>query len=161
MQTNDLHDHFDAVSADLKSSGAATYMAQSSSPTTGIENNRSGLQWKGKDPAMTDDFGNIRVTTDYGKTVGWQFIDGRDFSNQYLTDSSALIINEAAVKYMGLKNPVGENIRVGRKDFHVIGVVKDMVMQSPYEPAKQTIYYITHEDFSYVIIRINPEYQRA
>ena len=105
---------------------------------------------------MTDDFGNIRVTTDYGKTVGWQFVDGRDFSNQYLTDSSALIINEAAVKYMGLKNPVGENIRVGRKDYHVIGVVKDMVMRSPYEPAKQTIYYITHEDFSYVIIRLNP-----
>jgi putative ABC transport system permease protein len=156
MQTNDLHNHFDAVSADLKSSGAVTYMAQSSSPTSGVENNRSGLQWKGKDPAMTDDFGNIRVTTDYGKTVGWQFVDGRDFSNQYLTDSSALIINEAAVKYMGLKNPVGENIRVGRKDYHVIGVVMDMVMSSPYEPAKQTIYYITHEDFSYVIIRINP-----
>ena len=156
MQTDDLHNHFDAVSADLKSSGAVTWMAQSSSPTSGVENNRSGLQWKGKDPAMTDDFGNIRVTTDYGKTVGWQFIEGRDFSNQYLTDSSALIINEAAVKYMGLKNPVGENIRVGRKDYHVIGVVKDMVMNSPYEPAKQTIYYITHEDFSYVIIRINP-----
>ena len=156
MQTDDLHDHFDAVSADLKSSGAVTWMAQSSSPTSGIENNRSGLQWKGKDPAMTDDFGNIRVTTDYGKTVGWQFVDGRDFSNQYLTDSSALIINEAAVKYMGLKNPVGENIRVGRKGYHVIGVVRDMVMGSPYEHAKQTIYYITHEDFSYVIIRINP-----
>ncbi len=156
MQTDDLHDHFDAMSADLKSSAAVTWLAQSSSPTSGIENNRSGLQWKGKDPGMTDDFGNIRVTTDYGKTVGWQFIEGRDFSNQYLTDSSALVINEAAVKYMGLKNPVGENIRVGRKDYHVIGVVKDMVMGSPYEPAKQTIYYITHEDFSYVIIRINP-----
>jgi ABC-type antimicrobial peptide transport system permease subunit len=38
----------------------------------------------------------------------------------------------------------------------VIGVVKDMVMSSPYEPAKQTIYYITHEDFSYVIMRLNP-----
>jgi hypothetical protein len=157
MQTDDLHNHFDALSADLKSSGAVTYLAQSSSPTTGVENNRSGLVWKGKDPNMTDDFANIRVTTDYGKTVGWQFIDGRDFSNQYLTDSSALIINEAAVKYMNLKNPVGENIRVGRKkEYHVIGVVKDMVMSSPYEPAKQTIYYITHEDFSYVIIRLNP-----
>ena len=157
MQTDDLHNHFDALSADLKSAGAVTYVAQSSSPTTGVENNRSGLVWKGKDPNMTDDFANIRVTTDYGKTVGWQFVDGRDFSNQYLTDSSALIINEAAVKYMNLKNPVGENIRVGsKKEYHVIGVVKDMVMSSPYEPAKQTIYYITHEDFSYVIIRLNP-----
>jgi putative ABC transport system permease protein len=156
MQTNDLHDHFDAVTSDLKRSGAVMYTAQSSSPTSGIENNRSGLKWKGKDPAMTDDFGNIRVTTNYGKTVGWQFVDGRDFSNEYLTDSSALIVNEAAVKYMGLLNPVGENIQVNRKDYHIIGVVKDMIMGSPYEPAKQTIYYITREDFSYVIIRINP-----
>jgi hypothetical protein len=157
MQTDDLHNHFDAISTDLKNSGAVTYLAQSSSPPTGVENNRSGLVWKGKDPNMTDDFANIRVTTDYGKTIGWQFVDGRDFSNQYLTDSLALIINEAAVKYMNLKNPVGENIRVGRKkEYHVIGVVKDMVMSSPYDPAKQTIYYITHEDFSYVIIRLNP-----
>jgi putative ABC transport system permease protein len=157
MQTDDLHNHFDALSADLKSSGAVTYLAQSSSSTTGVENNRSGLVWKGKDPNMTDDFANIRVTTDYGKTVAWQFVDGRDFSNQFLTDSLGLIINEAAVKYMNLKNPVGENIRVGRnKVYHVIGVVKDMVMSSPYEPAKQTIYYITHEDFSYVIMRLNP-----
>src|SRR6185295_5020837 len=157
MQTDDLHNHFDALSVDLKSSGAVTYLAQSSSPTTGVENNRSGLLWKGKDPNMTDDFANIRVTSDYGKTVGWQFVDGRDFSKQYQTDSSALIINEAAVNYMGLKNPVGENIRVGKRDYRVIGVVKDMVMSSPYEPAKQTIYYITHEDFSYVIMRMNPD----
>ena len=157
MQTDDLHNHFDALSVDLKSSGAVTYLAQSSSPTTGVENNRSGLVWKGKDPNMTDDFANIRVTSDYGKTVGWQFVDGRDFSKQYQTDSSALIINEAAVNYMGLKNPVGENIRVGKRDYRVIGVVKDMVMSSPYEPAKQTIYYITHEDFSYVIMRMNPD----
>jgi len=157
MQTDDLHNHFDALSVDLKSSGAVTYLAQSSSPTTGVENNRSGLLWKGKDPNMTDDFANIRVTSDYGKTVGWQFVDGRDFSKQYQTDSSALIINEAAVNYMGLKNPVGENIRVGKRDYRVIGVVKDMVMSSPYESAKQTIYYITHEDFSYVIMRMNPD----
>ncbi len=156
MQTDDLHNHFDALSVDLKSSGAVTWLAESSSPTTGVENNRSGLVWKGKDPNMTDDFANIRVTMDYGKTVGWQFVDGRDFSNQYLTDSTALIINEAAVRYMNLKNPVGENVRVGKKEYHVIGVVKDMVMSSPYQPAKQTIYYITHEDFSYVIMRLNP-----
>ena len=103
------------MSEDLKSSGAVTDLAESSSPTTGMENNRSGLVWKGKDPNMTDDFANIRVTTDYGKTVGWQFVDGRDFSNQYLTDSLGFIINEAAVKYMDLKNPVGENIRLEGK----------------------------------------------
>ena len=100
--------------------------------------------------------GNIRVTSEYGKTVGWQILEGRDFSNELLTDSTSLILNEAAVKYMGLKNPVGEIVRFGKKDRRVIGIVKDMVMQSPYDPVKQTVYYITPEDFSYMIIRIDP-----
>ena len=157
-ETNDdLHDRFNALRADLLASGVVIEAAESSSPTTSVENGRSGLVWKGKDPAMTDHFGNIRVTTGYGATVGWQFITGRDFSSQYLTDSSALVLNEAAVKYMNLKNPVGEIIRgIGKRDFHVIGVVKDMVMESPYERVKQTIFYIDESGFGYVNIRINP-----
>ena len=157
MTNSDLMNHFYQFRGDLLKSGAVTEATESSSATTGVDNNRSGLVWKGKDPAMTDDFGNIRVTTEYGKTVGWQILEGRDFSNQFLTDSSALILNEAAVKYMGLKNPVGENIRFGKKDHRVIGVIKDMVMQSPYAPVKQSIFYLTPEDFSYAIIRINPK----
>ena len=45
-----------------------------------------------------------------GKTVGWQFIAGRDFSRAFISDSSGVVINEAAAKYMELKHPVGETI---------------------------------------------------
>ncbi|MDO6433335.1 ABC transporter permease [Flavitalea sp. BT771] len=157
-ESNDeLHDRFNAVRTGLLSTGAVTEAAESSSPTTGVENGRSGLIWKGKDPAMTDHFGNIRVTTGYGTTVGWQFVAGRDFSSQYLTDSFALVLNEAAVRYMHLQNPIGETIRgIGKKDFHVIGVVKDMVMESPFQQVKPTIFYISESGFAYVNIRINP-----
>jgi ABC-type antimicrobial peptide transport system permease subunit len=106
---------------------------------------------------MTSSFGNIGVTSEYGKTVGWQFTDGRDFSSRYTSDSLALILNEAAVKYMGLKNPVGEIIKVGKRTMTVIGVVKDMVMGSPYESAKQTIFHIGRGPFDDVIIKINPK----
>ncbi len=153
---DDLMNHFYQVRSDLLKSGSIKEVAESSSSTAGLDNNRSGLEWKGKDPSMTDDFGNIRVTSEYGKTVGWQILEGRDFSSQLLTDSTSLILNEAAVKYMDLKNPVGEIVRFGKKDRRVIGVVKDMVIQSPYDPVKQTVYYITPEDFSYLIIRIDP-----
>jgi ABC-type antimicrobial peptide transport system permease subunit len=157
MTNSDLTTHFYQFRQDLLKTGAVTETTESSSSTAHVDNNRSGLSWKGKDPAMTDDFANIRITTEYGKTVGWQIIEGRDFSNQFLTDSSAIILNEAAVKYMGLKNPVGENIRFSNKDHRVIGVSKDMVMQSPYAPVKQCIFYLTPNGFSYVIIRINPK----
>ncbi|HEY4063834.1 MAG TPA: ABC transporter permease [Puia sp.] len=156
-ETNDdLHDQFSVLRADLLASGAIVEAAESSSPTTDLENGRSDLSWKGKNPAMTESFGNVRVTTGFGKTVGWQFTEGRDFSSQYLTDSFAIILNEAAVKYMNLKNPIGETIRVGQRNLHVIGVVKDMVMESPYQPVKKTIFYISESGFGYVDIKINP-----
>jgi putative ABC transport system permease protein len=154
--TDDLDEHFDAVKADILRSGVITKMAASSSPMTEIHNSRSDVYWKEKDPTTTYDFENIYVMSEYGKTVGWQLTAGRDFDSQMLTDSSAVILNEVAVKYMGLKNPIGEIIRFSNKDYQVIGVTKDMVMQSPYEPVKQTIFYVGNKGFDYIVFKINP-----
>lgn len=154
--TNELHDHFDAVRAELLKSPEILEVAESSSPVTGVNNNMKEVTWSGKDPGMTPSFANIRVTAGYGKTVGWQFLDGRDFSSDIPTDAHAVILNESAVKYMGLANPIGEVVRVGRTERTVIGVVKDMVMDSPYKPVKQTLFYMTNGDFGYLNIRIGP-----
>ena len=106
---------------------------------------------------MSSFFGNINVTSEYGKTVGWQFTDGRDFNSSVIADSSALVLNQAAVKYMNLKNPIGEIVHVGKKDLTVIGVIKDMVMESPYEPVKQTFFRIGRGALDNIIIRVNPQ----
>ena len=155
VTNNDLNKHFEAVKQGLLNSGAVTEVAESSTSTTGINNNRGDVEWKGKDPAMTSFFGWIGVTTEYGKTIGWQFKEGRDFSTRFITDSSAIILNEAAVKYMNLKNPLGETVKIGEKNLTVIGVVKDMVMQSPYDPVKQTVFHIGSGNFYNVLIKIN------
>jgi len=131
-------------------------VAKSTSPATGINNYRNDISWKGKDPSMTADFGNINLTTDFGKALGWHLSAGRDFSAELVSDSSSLILNEAAAKYMALKNPIGEIIRVGKKDLTVIGVVKDILMGSPYEPVKPTIFRLGKGSLGYVNIKINP-----
>lgn len=154
--TNDIHDHLYAMRADLLESGAVTEIAESSSPVTGLNNNRGDISWQGKDPASPASIGNVRVTTEYGKTVGWKFVQGRDFSNQYLTDSLAVVLNETAVKYMDFKEPIGQVIKVGPRNLTVIGVIKDMVMQSPYEPVNQTMFYITRDGFGILNAKINP-----
>jgi putative ABC transport system permease protein len=156
VTNDDLHSHFGAVKQDLLKSGYINEAAESSSSTTGINNNRGDISWKDKDPAMTSFFAWIAVTSEYGKTVGWQFIDGRDFSTRFITDSSAIVLNEAAVKYMNLKNPVGETVKIGGKDLTVIGIVKNMVMESPYEPVKQAIFHIGKGSFDDVLIKLNP-----
>jgi putative ABC transport system permease protein len=157
MTTDDLFTHFDAVQSDLLRSGAVSSVALSNSSTTGVNYTTGNIDWKGKDPGMTVDFANIGVTSGYGKTVGWQIRAGRDFSSAYLTDSSAVILNETAIQIMGLKNPVGETIRRGTTELHVIGVIDDMVMESPYEPVKQTLFYIRKKYTNdYLNIRIDP-----
>jgi len=158
---HEIDKQYDAFRQDLIKSGAVAEVAESSSPMTEIHNSRSDVTWSGKDPGLAINFANIRVTTEYGQTVGWQFNAGRDFSAKFLTDSSKVVLNEAAVRYMGLKDPIGQTISFGsqfgsqNKSYTIIGVIKDMVMGSPYEPAKQTIFYIG-DSFDAIIIKINP-----
>ena len=158
MNTPDLFGKYGVMRTELMSSGAAVNMAESSSPTTAVGSNGSGFEWKGKDPNFFPNFGVIAVTHDFGKTVGWQFKQGRDFSREF-GDSASMVVNEAAVKYMGLKDPVGEVIKFNDRpnvNFHIIGVIHDMVMESPFEPVKPTIFLVDYNWANFITIKLNP-----
>ena len=135
MTSPDFRGKYNVLRDELKKVGAITEMAQSSSPLTAVWSNNSGFNWEGKDPALQDDFATIWVTHDYGKTIGWNVVEGRDFSREVASDSSGIIVNESAVKFMGLENPIGTNVRWGDEihgqTFTIVGVVKDMLMESP------------------------------
>jgi putative ABC transport system permease protein len=92
LLTPEIHNHFDAVRNDLINSGAVVEMTESSGPTTAVWSTNGGFMWKGKDPNLGVDFPNNGVTYGYGKTVGWQFVDGRDFSKSFSTDTAAFIL---------------------------------------------------------------------
>lgn len=159
MKTPDFYGKYDLLRNELFRKNAITEMSESSSPLTAVWSSGNGFDWPGKDPSLTQDFCNIKVTHDFGKTIGWHIKDGRDFSRSYASDSSSLIINEAAAKYMGLKNPVGTIVRQGgdssASKFTIIGVVKDMLTESPYEPTRQAFYFLDYENVNWIIIRLN------
>jgi len=141
----------------LLKTGAITDMAASSSPATAVWLGMAGFDWPGKAPGAQAEFGYVSVTEEYGKTLGWQFMQGRDFSRDFHTDSSGIVLNEAAVKYMGLKDPVGTTIQWGGKPFRILGVIKDMHMGSPYEPVSQVIYHLSGgADTHFFIARLQP-----
>ncbi|WP_080057660.1 ABC transporter permease [Spirosoma aerolatum] len=154
--TPDIHNHYEAFRKELIETGAAIETAESESPLTGVWNVNGGFDWDGKAPNQQPDFAVVGVTYDFGKTVGWQLKDGRDFSKAFGTDSAAMVINEAAAKFMGLKDPVGKIIREGNLRYKIIGVIKDMVMESPYEPARQTLFYISNFPSNFINVRLNP-----
>ena len=156
MTTPDLHGKYAPLRQELLKTGAVADMTQASSPTTDVFSNQNGFDWKGKDPNTVPSFGTIAVMHDFGKTVGWQIKEGRDFSRDFSTDTSALILNEAAVKLTKLKNPVGETIKWNDKNWRIIGVIKDLVMESPFEPIKPTIFLVSYTWANVITVRLKP-----
>ena len=152
-----FHRQYTVARDELKKSGLVSEMAKSGSPTTEVWSTNGGFEWKGKDPALSVDFPNVDVSHEYGKTIGWQFVAGRDFSPAFSTDSSAFVINETAAKYMGFKNPVGEILRWDGQPYTIVGVIKDMVVQSPYAPIRPSVYHLSTDQSGLITLKINPE----
>jgi ABC-type antimicrobial peptide transport system permease subunit len=151
-----VRSHYQAIEEGLLNTGAVTNVTASESPTTDVWDNRSGFSWEGKDPAIQADFATIAVRYGYGATVGLQFVAGRDFSKAFGADSiTSVVVNEAAAKFMGMKAPIGQKMTWGAENITIIGVVKDMVMTSPYNQVKPTIYYINNNS-NFIILRLNP-----
>ena len=151
-----IHTHFEAVKDELMQTGTIASIAESESPTTDIWNSTSGFSWPGKDPNLSTDFGVVSASYDYGKTVGWQLKEGRGFSKDFATDSAAVILNEAAVKYMNLKNPVGQTVTWWDQPLKVIGVIHNMVIVSPYDEPKPIIYTLLNYPGNLALLKINP-----
>jgi ABC-type antimicrobial peptide transport system permease subunit len=161
MKTSDIHDHFTAVRNQLLQSGAVVEMAESNSSVIKYSANHSDLDWKGKDPDFFYHFAIEWVGPEYGKTVGWHFTHGRDFSRDIKSDLDGIVINEAAAKYMGLENPVGEVVKWQDRNYTVLGVVKDMIVESPYKSTRAAIYMPLGWYGSSVLLKINPEVSTA
>jgi putative ABC transport system permease protein len=155
--TEVVHNHFDAVRTELINAGAIVEMAESGSPTTEVWNTNGGFDWEGKDPNQGVDFPNNSVSVDYGKTIGWEIIHGRDFSREFASDSNAFILNEAAVQFIGFKsNPVGQVIHWNDRPFTIIGVVKDLLVQSPYQPVRASMWHLSGGMQNVCLLKINP-----
>jgi hypothetical protein len=162
-KNSDFDGKYDILRSELKNTGVVSEMSESFGKVTEIASGNGGFTWKGKDPNFNDSFGTLPVTFEFGKTVGWQFVSGRDFSRAFTTDSNGMVINEAAAKYMGLKNPVGEEVSWKFQDqpmkyYKILGVVKDMIMESPYDETTPTIFMIKgHVGTSQINVKINPK----
>jgi len=139
----DVEKNYTVIRNELISSGAAVSVSKSSNPITQRWNSGSGYIWNNSTEAdKKTEFVRLGSDVDFIKTMGATLVEGRDIDiNKYPGDSTAMLLNETAVKLMGLKKPVGQTIRRFHypDEWHVVGVVKDFILESPYEKVNPTI----------------------
>jgi putative ABC transport system permease protein len=125
-------------------SGAFTVPGVNSMQTIGVRQSSAPAE-------STVNIEGVPADFDYVKAMGLAIADGRDFSEKFSNDKSeSVLLNESAVRALGLKNPVGASLRIPaaenkEREVIVVGVVKDFHIQS------------FHYKISPMILYINPE----
>jgi len=152
---DDLYKNFTALKNELTQKGIVSSITTATSPATDVWWHSDVDQWPGKNPGETVEMGTIFVSEDYFKTVGMRISEGRSFSNAY--DSTSVIFNEAAIKRLRLKNPVGQKITWQDKQFTIAGVAKDALMISPFKAADPTMFYCSSQPQNIMLYKLSPK----
>ena len=159
IEFGDAHKNYELIKRGLLESGAATAVAQTSAPMTESWGDSWGFSWNGSTESdKKTDFNMFSADDDFAKAMKIKVLQGRGIDvNQYKTDSNACLLNEAAVKVMHLKNPIGTEIRSGNNKAHVVGVIKDFILGTPYEPVQQMIIVGPIFGGDVINFRVNPK----
>lgn len=137
----DLIKNYEALRNELLQSGVVENIAKSSSSITNINNNTAIFDWPGR--KATDEnpsTGVILVTRDYFKTLGIPLLMGKDFSSVPVSDTVSIVVNEALLRAINLKDPINQPLTYYNYNCRIIGVVKDAIMESPYKPVATLIF---------------------
>jgi putative ABC transport system permease protein len=159
--SGDLTTNYSALKNDLLHSGMVESVAAASSPVTDVYMHTGIEKWPGQGAGELGlNVAGISVSNNYFQAVGMKLVEGHDFAADWSVDTSNVIINEAAVKRMGLKNPINQLITYDHINgpARIIGVVKDALMESPFTPVEPTVF--NHgRGGSFVIYRLSANVQ--
>ncbi|MGA0560336.1 ABC transporter permease [Larkinella sp. VNQ87] len=121
-----------------------------------IESTSGDLTWPGQKPHHDSNVSTMSVGYDFIKTMNIKLVAGRDFSPDRKADSASYIVNEAAVRMMGMKNPVGQQVGFWMGKGPIIGVMKDFHLQSLHSPITPLVLTLIPTNSSYLLVRTEP-----
>ncbi|HRE67614.1 MAG TPA: ABC transporter permease [Cyclobacteriaceae bacterium] len=133
---NEVRKNYRPIKLELLNTGVVESVTRANSEITDINSNNF-LGWPGKPEELRVIFTTIVTEYDYAKTMGIKVLEGRDFSEEFKSDSLAILVNKAGIEVMGLKeNVIGTELDLWGQKRKLIGVVDDVLMGSPYQPVK-------------------------
>ncbi len=126
------------------------------------EGGTTDVVWQGKSPNNQTSFTDIACGYNFLETLGIQMKEGRSYSTAFGSDNDKVVLNEAAVKAMGLVNPVGKTITIWGNKKQIIGVTKDFHFQSFYENIKPCFFDLSmNARVSKIAVRIKAGNEKA
>jgi putative ABC transport system permease protein len=149
----DVNKNFTVIKQQLLQTGMVNAVTRTLSPITDIWWRSPAPDWQGKPAGVNIIVTGLTTDVDFAKTMGIKMLMGKDFSGTP-ADSSSMLLNKAAVEAMGLKNPIGMQMKNGR-DYTVIGVTDNIIMESPYKPVDPMMVYYDPAQSNSVSIRLN------
>ncbi|MGF1924858.1 MAG: ABC transporter permease, partial [Bacteroidia bacterium] len=155
-QDGELKTKFELLKAEMLKSGAVTSMYQSSVGLSHRGRNFMDIKWDGMTkPENTIMFNQVATTYDFIKTNGIKLLQGRDFSKEFASDTSALIVSASAVKVFGYKNPIGKKVNLFGTNVYIIGVFDDYVWDSPYKSNHPQVVFLNPKQTGTITMRLN------
>jgi putative ABC transport system permease protein len=154
----DTQKNYAVIKNELLQSGLISAVTRTLSPITSIYWKEPAPDWAGKPANLSLIFTGLTTDNDFAKTMGVKLLQGKDFSGEPV-DSSSVLLSAAAVKAIGLENPIGMQIRRNNKNFTVIGVVDNIVMESPFNPVDPMIVYYNPKNSNWISMRLNKDVQ--
>ena len=148
----ELKDNYDVLKEELLMNGLIESATISNSPVTAIHSNNF-LGWPGKPEEQRVLFTTITCNYDYAKTMGTNMLMGRDFSKDFVSDSSAIIVNKAALDLMQLEDPIGTELDLWGGKRTLIGVIDNVLMGSPYQEVKP-LFMVMDDWWGYITMRV-------
>jgi putative ABC transport system permease protein len=155
----DAQKNMPLIKNELRDKGVITSVSLTSSPISQSWSNTWGINWQGKPPGDKTIINSYNTDGQLVATMGMHILQGRDIDLlDYPTDTTAVILNESAVTAMRFKSPIGQVIGYpGNPQFHVIGVVKDFIIESPFEPVRPMVMWgPKYSNFNTVHFKLNP-----
>ncbi|HLF34682.1 MAG TPA: ABC transporter permease [Cyclobacteriaceae bacterium] len=153
-RNEELNRNYEVLKNELLQTGIAEGVTLSNSPITDIHSNNF-LGWPGKPEDQRILFTTITTSYDYTQTMGIRLLMGRDFSEDFISDSSAIIINKAALDLMNLEDPLGTQLDLWGDKRTLIGVIDNVLMGSPYQEVRPS-FLVLADWGGYVTIRLRP-----
>ncbi len=150
---SEIETTFQTIKDELIRTGVVKGVCKSSSPITRVFSS-TDLEWPGKPKDQRVSFTSVATEYDYTETMGIKMLAGRDFSRDFKSDSAAIVINKAAMDVMRLEKPVGETVRMWNRDWTIIGVMNDVVMDSPYHPVSPLVMIFSPDWSSTITVRL-------